>query len=109
MAQDGAPAAGEEGRYLDGAAGRDPVTNEVHAAVDLVEPLRSEATLDLPARHAHRQELTPRHNTELPPCQRSDPLVRSSSEWFGTHAVPNPALDLGAPVSAPAQYVSMTS
>ena len=51
MAQDGAPAAGEEGRYLHGAAGRDPVTNEVHAAVDLVEPLRSQATLDLPARH----------------------------------------------------------
>ena len=66
-----------------------------------MEPFRGEAMLDLPTRHPGREQLHSRHDTTLPSGQGGNPGVHGASERFGTHTVPNPALEPRAPGRAP--------
>jgi len=89
--------AGEERCLLDSQRWRDAVSDQIDAAVDLVEASACDPKLDLARRHACLQKLPPRDNSVLPCRQRRDDGVRTPREGFATHNVVNPAVDPGAP------------
>jgi hypothetical protein len=75
----------------------DAVSNQIDAAVNLMEAAALESKLDLSSRHAFLKKLPPGDNPMLPCRERRDDAVRTPREGFTTHNVVNPTLDLGAP------------
>jgi hypothetical protein len=80
VAQNGPLAAREQRRLLDRERRRDPVADQIHAAMDLVETSVVEPQLDLMARHAGGQELPSSDHSVLARRDCFDHAIRNSSE-----------------------------